>query len=62
MLIRGLQFGLNLNQFPDSSYLVQIMNDYVLAFFDKYLKNEPALLLDDPPPYLDVLFMKKDGR
>jgi hypothetical protein len=49
-------------QFPDGAYLAQIMNEYIFAFFDKHLKNEPALLLDGPPPYPEVqLFMKKDG-
>ena len=57
-----LQLGINPSQFPDGAYLAQIMNDYVLAFFDKHLKNEPAPLLDGPPPYPEVSFMKKDGN
>ena len=59
-IILQLEFGFG--QFPDGAYLAQIMNEYILAFFDKHLKNEPAPLLDGPPPYPEVqLFMKKDG-
>ncbi len=57
-----LQLGINPTQFPDGAYLAQIMNEYILAFFDKHLKNEPAPLLDGAPPYSEVLFMKKDGN
>jgi predicted dienelactone hydrolase len=57
-----LEMGMNLSQFPDGAYLARIMNDYILAFFDKHLRSKPAPLLDGPPPYPEVLFMKKDGN
>jgi len=58
-IILQLEFGFG--QFPDGAYLAQIMNDYITAFFDKHLKNEPAPLLDGPPPYPEIqLFMTKD--
>jgi hypothetical protein len=56
-----LDVEMGLDQFPDGAYLAQIMNDYILAFFDKYLRNKPAPLLDEPSPYPEVLFLKKDG-
>ena len=56
-----IQLVLDNGQFPDGAYLAQIMNDYVLAFFDKHLKSEAAPLLDGTSPYPEVLFMKKDG-
>ena len=57
-----LEMGISLSQFPDGAYLARIMNDYILAFFDKHLKSMPAPLLDSSPPYPEVLFMKKDGN
>jgi hypothetical protein len=55
-----IQVGMRIGQFPDGVYLAQIMNDYILAFFDKHLRNMPAPLLDGPSPYPEVLFVKKD--
>lgn len=57
-----LEMQMNLSQFPDGAYLARIMNDYILAFFDKHLRSEPTPLLDGPPPYPEVLFVKKDGN
>jgi predicted dienelactone hydrolase len=57
-----LQLGLSFGQFPDGAYLAQIMNDYILAFFDKHLLHKPAPLLDGPSPYPEVMFMEKDGN
>jgi hypothetical protein len=57
-----LEMGINLTQFPDGAYLARIMNDYIVTFFDKYLRSKPTPLLDGPPPYPEVLFMKKDGN
>lgn len=57
-----LQLGMNLSRFPDGAYLARIMNDYILAFFDRHLKDEPAPILDGPSPYPEVLYMKKDGH
>lgn len=57
-----LELGMNLDRFPDGAYLARIMNDYILAFFDRHLKDEPAPLLDGPSPYPEVLYMKKDGH
>jgi hypothetical protein len=57
-----LQLEISGGQFPDGAYLAQIMNEYISAFFDKHLKNEPAPLLDGPSPYPEVMFMKKDGN
>jgi hypothetical protein len=57
-----LHLGMNLAEFPDGAYLARIMNDYILAIFDKHLKNMPTPLLDGPTPYPEVLFMKKDGN
>jgi len=54
--------GMSIGQFPDGAYLAQIMNHYILAFFDKHLRGLPAPLLDEPSPYPEVLFMKKQGR
>lgn len=56
-----LRLGMNLAQFPDGAYLARIMNDYILAFFDKHLRNQAAPLLDGPSPYPEVFFKKKDG-
>ncbi len=30
-----LEMGIGLSQFPDGAYLARIMNDYILAFFDR---------------------------
>jgi len=57
-----LEMGMNLSQFPDGAYLARIMNEYILAFFDKHLRSMPAPLLDSSPPYPEVLFMRKDGN
>ena len=57
-----LQLGLSSGQFPDGAYLAQITNEYILAFFDKHLKNEPAPLLAGPSPYPEVSFMKKGAN
>lgn len=57
-----LETGVSLTQFPDGAYLARIMNDYILTFFDKHLGSKPASLLDGPPPYPEVLFMRKDGN
>jgi hypothetical protein len=57
-----LPMGLNLVNFPDGAYLARIMNGYILAFFDKHLRNQSAPLLERPSSYPEVLFMKKDGR
>jgi predicted dienelactone hydrolase len=55
------QLETGFGQFPDGAYLAQIMNEYILAFFDKHLKNETASLLNGPPPYSEVqLFMTKN--
>lgn len=56
------QMVMNLYQFPDGAYLARIMNDYILAFFDKHLRGKKAPLLDGPSPYPEVVFMKKDGN
>ncbi|HET7377534.1 MAG TPA: hypothetical protein VFK30_12555, partial [Anaerolineae bacterium] len=34
----------------DGARTVQVIDSYLLAFFDKYLKNEPASLLNGPSP------------
>jgi len=52
---------LNSGLFPDGAYLAQIVNDFILAFFDRHLKNETVPLLDGPSPYPEVMFMGKDG-
>jgi predicted dienelactone hydrolase len=57
-----LEMEMNHSQFPDGAYLARIMNDYILAFFDKHLSRVPAPLLDGPAPYPEVLFMTKDGH
>lgn len=56
-----LPLGMSTVHFSDGAYLARIMNDYILAFFDKHLKNEPASLLDGPSPYPQVLFTRKVG-
>jgi len=55
-----LDMEMNLSQFPDGEYLARIMNEYILAFFDKHLMSKPAPLLDGTPPYPEIFFMKKD--
>jgi hypothetical protein len=57
-----LPLGINIMKFPDGAFLARIMNDYIVAFFDKHLKQQPAPLLDGPSPYPEVWFVKKDGR
>lgn len=49
-------------RFPDGAYLARIMNDYILAFFDDHLRDQPSPLLNGTSPYPEVLFMKKDGN
>jgi hypothetical protein len=39
----------------DNARALAITQSYVLAFFDRYLRNAPSTLLDqDPPPYPEV--------
>lgn len=52
--------GMSIGQFPDGAYLAQIVNDYILAFFDKHLRDITATLLDGPSPYPEVMFTKKN--
>jgi len=56
-----LDLGIALDQFPDGAYLAQIMNEYILSFFDRHLKQETVPLLEGPTPYPEVIFMMKDG-
>lgn len=56
-----LDIEMGFDKFPDGAYLAQIMNNYILAFFDEHLRNKPAPLLDGTSPYPEVLFLKKDG-
>ncbi len=39
-----------------------IINDYVLAFFDKYLKGKDATLLKGPPANYPEVEFKSHGR
>ncbi|MGH7562095.1 MAG: alpha/beta hydrolase family protein [Gemmatimonadales bacterium] len=46
----------------DGARMERIVNDFVLAFFDKYLKGKDAPLLDGPPPqYPEVEFEARAG-
>jgi hypothetical protein len=42
----------------DGNLMVRIRNDYVLSFFDKYIKDKDALLLERNP-YNEVIFKKR---
>jgi hypothetical protein len=42
----------------DGNLMVRITNDYVLSFFDKYIKDNDALLLERNP-YNEVIFKKR---
>ena len=42
----------------DGNLMVRIRNDYVLSFFDKYMKDKDALLLERNP-YNEVIFKKR---
>ena len=42
----------------DRNLMVRIRNDYVLSFFDKYIKDKDALLLERNP-YNEVIFKKR---
>lgn len=42
----------------DGNLMVRIRNDYVLSFFDKYIKDKDALLLKRNP-YNEVIFKKR---
>ena len=42
----------------DGNLMVKITNDYVLSFFDKYIKDNDALLLERNP-YNEVIFKKR---
>jgi dienelactone hydrolase len=41
---------------------MRIVNDYTLAFFEKYLKNSPATLLDSPSSENPEVVMKKYNK
>lgn len=56
------KLGVDMGQFSDGAYLARIMNDYILAFFNKHLRYMPAPLLDGPSPYPEVLYVHKDGN
>ncbi len=44
----------------DGYRMLHILNDYVLEFFDEYLKGEASVLLDGPPSsYPEVIFYSK---
>ncbi len=46
-----------------SRRMLRITNDYILSFFDKYLKGKDAALLDGPPlQYPEVIFKKLDNK
>jgi predicted dienelactone hydrolase len=53
---------MNNPQYSEGAHLARMMNDYVLAFFDKHLSNAPAPLISGPSPYSEVMFMAKDGN
>lgn len=40
--------------------VIDIQNAYSLAFFNKHLKGMASPLLDDPSPYPEVLYVKKE--
>ena len=42
----------------DGNLMVKIRNDYVLSFFDKYLKEKDALLLKQNP-YNEVIYKNR---
>ncbi len=47
----------------DGQRMVRILSDYVLAFFDKYLRGRDSALLDGPPArYPEVEFASRAGR
>jgi len=46
-----------------SRRMLRITNDYILSFFDKYLKGKDAALLDGPPlQYPEVIFKKLNNK
>ncbi len=47
----------------DGNRFLEIQNNYVLEFFNKYLKNFPAPLLDSPPPeFPEILFKSRINK
>jgi len=57
-----IRMATGFSHFPDGAYLARIMNDYILAFLDKHLRQKPAQLLLGSSPYPEVLFMKKNAQ
>ncbi len=53
-LLTPLTPQLDLSGSINSSYSLGIQNEYLLAFFNRYLKGEPTTLLDAPSPYPEL--------
>ena len=53
-LLSPLTPQLGLSGSIDSAYSLNIQNEYLLAFFDHYLRSKPAGLLTEPSPYPEL--------
>jgi predicted dienelactone hydrolase len=56
-----LLINAGLANFPDGARLGRILNEYILAFFNKYLKGQPEPLLSGPSTDQEVLFMCRNS-
>jgi hypothetical protein len=53
-LLSPLTPQLGLSGSIDSAYSLNIQNEYLLAFFDQYLRERPSDLLNQPSPYPEL--------
>ncbi|WP_420632051.1 alpha/beta hydrolase family protein [Candidatus Leptofilum sp.] len=53
-LLSPLTPQLELSGNINSAYSLTIQNEYLLAFFDQYLRERPSNLLNQPPPYPEL--------
>ena len=59
-LLSPLTPQLGLSGTINSSYSMGIQNEYLLAFFNQYLKGEPAPLLAEPSPYPELTISRME--